>query len=230
MFNGRLANPIGRLATLGRALTIPCQLAAGVRRLTERGAIKDSDGVNLTCQSDTRRRFLATTSRSAICGGAGVLLFGPAKRTWSAEPAGDEPQAAGGAAAEGGADGGAAAEQAIRQVLSRQVSAWNAGEIDRFMEGYWQDEGLTFSSGGETTRGWEATRQRYHQRYATREAMGQLEFQDLEVNMLGAEGAWVLGRWQLTRGAEQLGGNFTLVFRKQSGEWFVVHDHTSLRE
>ena len=39
-------------------------------------------------------------------------------------------------------------EKAVREVLDAQITAWNKGDIDGFMKGYWKDEKLTFISGG----------------------------------------------------------------------------------
>ena len=111
-------------------------------------------------------------------------------------------------------------------MLERQAQAWNAGDIDAFMVPYWHSPELTFSSGGHVTRGWQATLERYHQRYPTREAMGRLTFSDLEVTKLGPGVALALGRWRLERN-EPIAGAFSLVLRKDAGQWVIVHDHTS---
>jgi len=115
----------------------------------------------------------------------------------------------------------------IETVLTRQAAAWNRGDIDAFMEHYWKSDGLTFSSGGQTTRGWTPTKEGYQRRYPTREQMGRLEFSQLEFTLLGDSAALVLGRWQLTRDTASVGGNFTLIFRRLDGRWLIIHDHTS---
>ncbi|MFH1108385.1 MAG: DUF4440 domain-containing protein [Planctomycetota bacterium] len=115
----------------------------------------------------------------------------------------------------------------IPRLLERQAQAWNGGDIDAFMVPYWHSPNLTFSSGGHVTRGWQATLERYRQRYLTREAMGCLTFNDLEVSEVGPGVALVLGRWRLER-TEPIGGAFSLVLRKDAGKWVIVHDHTSV--
>lgn len=115
----------------------------------------------------------------------------------------------------------------ITKLLGQQAAAWNAGDIDAFMEHYWKSDELTFSSGGQTTRGWQRTKESYQQRYPTREKMGQLTFSQLEVTPLGDSAALVLGRWRLARDESPVGGNFTLAFRKIDGRWVIIHDHTS---
>ena len=117
--------------------------------------------------------------------------------------------------------------QVLTGVLTTQSRAWNHADIDGFMAHYWKSEQLTFSSGGTTTRGWQATLARYKKRYSTPEKMGRLTFDHLEFTPLGDASALVLGQWHLKRNDEQLGGNFSLVFRRVDGRWVIIHDHTS---
>ena len=121
-------------------------------------------------------------------------------------------------------------ETAIRAVLDAQVAAWNKGDIDGFMNGYWKDEKLTFISGGDITRGWEPTRQRYVKRYQAdgKDKMGKLSFDELKVEALGPDAALVLGRFELIRGDRKDWGRFTLALRKFPEGWRIVHDHTSV--
>jgi beta-aspartyl-peptidase (threonine type) len=117
----------------------------------------------------------------------------------------------------------------LEAILSEQAAAWNRGDLDGFMEHYWKSEELTFSSGGHTARGWQTTKDNYKVRYPTRERMGNLTFDSLEVFPLGAAGdsALMLGHWHLERNPAPVGGNFSLVFRRIDGKWLIVHDHTS---
>jgi uncharacterized protein (TIGR02246 family) len=119
----------------------------------------------------------------------------------------------------------------IRQVLADQAAAWNRGDIPGYMQAYWHSDELSFSSGGKTTHGYAAAEAAYVHRYPTPERMGRLTFSELQVRMLCPEAALVLGRWQLDREPDPVGGNFSLVLRVIDGEWRIIHDHTSqLRE
>lgn len=118
----------------------------------------------------------------------------------------------------------------IERLLTEQAAAWNRGDIDAFMEYYAKSDELTFSSRGKVTRGWTATKEGYKRRYATREQMGTLTFDGLEVTPLGGVAALVLGRWHLKRDAEPIGGVFSLVLRRNNGQWRIIHDHTSASE
>ncbi len=120
-----------------------------------------------------------------------------------------------------------AGEHPVLSILRDQESAWNEGDIERFMEHYWKSDNLTFSSTGTTTRGWEETLANYRRRYPTVEKMGKTRFYDLEVYPLCDEAALVLGRWFLNRQPDPLKGNFSVVFQKIDGRWVIIHDHTS---
>ena len=122
----------------------------------------------------------------------------------------------------------AAERQAIREVLQQQVEAWNAGNIERFMDGYAQADSLRFASGGQVRRGWTTTLERYRQSYPDRKAMGTLSFGQIDVQVLAPTWAMVFGVWRLERKKDAPNGLFTLIFRKnESGAWRIVHDHTS---
>ena len=137
------------------------------------------------------------------------------------------------ATASGGATGGDAAgdpRPAIERVLDAQVAAWNRGDLEAFMDGYWRSPELVFTSGGAVQRGWQTTLDRYRASYGTSpETMGRLAFSELEVHALGPGAAWALGGWELEhQDGKTVGGVFSLVFREIDGEWVIVHDHTSV--
>ena len=119
------------------------------------------------------------------------------------------------------------AESAIRRVMDEQAAAWNRGDIDGFMAGYWRSEKLTFISGTEVTRVWQPTLDRYKKNYDSRTKMGVLTFSDLEITMLSKNVAVVLGSWSLAREKDTPHGKFTLTFRKFKEGWRIVLDHTS---
>lgn len=126
----------------------------------------------------------------------------------------------------------AGAEEGIKHMLVSQIEAWNHGQLEGFMQGYWHSPDLTFFSGATVTRGWEPTLLRYRQRYQGQgKEMGQLEFQDLHIDILGRKGAVVTGKWQLTLSdGTKPHGLFTLIVKKMPAGWKIVHDHTSAAE
>jgi ketosteroid isomerase-like protein len=116
---------------------------------------------------------------------------------------------------------------AIRAALDRQVQDWNAGNLAGFMETYAKSEQTRFASGGEITRGWQSVFDRYQKKYGAGAGMGTLNLTNLEITVFGPDAALAFGRWQLMRDGEEFSGLFTLTFRKASGGWRIIHDHTS---
>lgn len=120
-------------------------------------------------------------------------------------------------------------EDSIRQVLRNQVTAWNRGDVGEFMLGY-EDSPHTAFIGKEVTRGYAQVLQRYRQRYPTKEKMGTLTFSDLDIRMLDASNAAVIGRFHLKRDSSAGGdadGIFSLVLQNTAKGWKIVLDHTS---
>jgi ketosteroid isomerase-like protein len=115
----------------------------------------------------------------------------------------------------------------VRAVMAAQVTAWNRGDVDGFMAGYARSAATEFVSGDKVTRGWETVRDRYRRKYDNRGKMGELSFSDIEITPIGADAAIVLGRWKLIRHSDKPHGFFTLLFRRTSAGWRIVHDHTS---
>jgi len=120
-------------------------------------------------------------------------------------------------------------EASLEATVIRQANAWNQGDLVQFMSAYWKNDQLTFSSGGETHRGWQVTLDRYQTRYPDRAAMGKLTFSHLETQLLGTDSALMLGQWHLER-EKPVEGNFSLVWKKVEGNWFIIHDHSSSLE
>jgi uncharacterized protein (TIGR02246 family) len=117
--------------------------------------------------------------------------------------------------------------KAINDVLSAQQAAWNRGDVDAFLIGYWPSPELTFSGSTGVSRGWDGVLARYKKSYPNHAAMGQLEFSELEFRFLGPDAALVLGQWHLKRESGDIGGVFTLVWQRFPDGWKIIHDHTS---
>ena len=121
----------------------------------------------------------------------------------------------------------------LSDLLKRSAVEWNQGNLTGFMTHYVQSEDLTFTSGGQTLRGYENLKARYEKNYSqTPSSMGQLSFSDVEVWRLAEGRALVVGRWKVDRkeagGTTSKDGVFTLVMVQDGTEWKIFHDHTSV--
>ncbi len=118
-------------------------------------------------------------------------------------------------------------EELIRSVLNRQVEAWNEGNIEEYMKGYWNSDETAFVSEGTVLRGYRQVLERYKKRYATREDMGTLAFEEFRIRLFSERAAVVTGVWRLKRSSDAPWGRFTLIVERKTEGWRIVYDHTS---
>ncbi|WP_214072144.1 DUF4440 domain-containing protein [Mucilaginibacter sp. dw_454] len=118
--------------------------------------------------------------------------------------------------------------QAIINVMNTQREAWNRGDVEGFMQGYWKSDSLMFVGKTAPTYGWQNTLNNYKRGYPTKDAMGVLTFDILKVDVLDPKNAFVFGGWHVKQASGKiLEGYYTLWFRKIEGKWVIVCDHTS---
>lgn len=118
-------------------------------------------------------------------------------------------------------------EKEIRLILDQQTAAWNRGDIDQFMQGYWENDSLMFIGKSGVTYGWTNTLNNYKRGYPDTAAMGKLHFDLLLVKRLSNEYYFVVGKWFLQRSIGNVGGHYNLLFRKVKGKWVIISDHSS---
>ncbi|KXX71619.1 DUF4440 domain-containing protein [Flammeovirga sp. SJP92] len=117
--------------------------------------------------------------------------------------------------------------QQIHNVLQTQEKAWNEGNLDQFMIGYWESERLMFIGKSGLTYGWRQTLANYKKGYPDVKAMGKLTFTLIETELLAENVALVVGKWHLARETNDLEGHFSLVWKKIDNKWVIIADHSS---
>ena len=118
-------------------------------------------------------------------------------------------------------------EKSIREILSDQTEAWNKGNLENFMAGYWKSDSLLFIGKSGVNNGWQKTLENYQKGYPDTTAMGKLNFELLELRQISPDYFFVVGKWHLQRSIGNIGGHFSLLFNKINGKWKIVADHSS---
>jgi uncharacterized protein (TIGR02246 family) len=129
------------------------------------------------------------------------------------------------------------AREQVTSLLEAQTAAWNRGDLAAFCAVY--DEDAVFVTPSGLTRGRQAVLGRYQARYPTRDAMGTLTLEPVEVReawgneatLLGdtvpsrVHGVSVVARWALRAvDGSQRTGLTLLVFQRRGGRWLIVQD------
>jgi ketosteroid isomerase-like protein len=126
-------------------------------------------------------------------------------------------------------------DTAIRAAMDAQAAAWNRADIPAFMQTYENSPDTTFI-GTTLRKGYVPILERYKANYTTKEQMGVLTFDHLDIRLLpsscgSAEFAVVTGTFHLERTAKgeakKDDGIFSLVWRKGPTGWKILLDHTS---
>ena len=115
-------------------------------------------------------------------------------------------------------------EKAILDIIKKQKIAWTNGDLEGFMQGYWQSDSLTYYSGGKITRGWQTTLENYKKGYPNDDYIGSLEFTIDQITKINEGAYYVMGQYHLTRKVGDANGTFLIIFKKIDGQWKIIAD------
>jgi ketosteroid isomerase-like protein len=115
----------------------------------------------------------------------------------------------------------------INQAMQAQQDAWNRGDVEAFMQYYWNDDSLLFIGLKGPTYGWKTTLDNYKRGYDTPEKMGVLTFHNHRIDSLSPDAANVFGEWKIERTTETIGGYYTLIWSRKDQQWKITQDHTN---
>ena len=116
----------------------------------------------------------------------------------------------------------------ILAVLDHGANAWDAGRLDDFVSDYLPDSETTFITKSGVLHGIAAIRGVYASRFAPGAVRDSLHFENVEVDVLGPDLVNTIAWYVLTRGDSITArGPTSLVMRRVSGRWRIVHDHSS---
>jgi uncharacterized protein (TIGR02246 family) len=119
---------------------------------------------------------------------------------------------------------------AILAVIQGMQDAWNRGDFRGYMQGF-KNPDVIFVSGGRFQDGWQGTLDHYVRDYgASPETRGQLRFYDVRIEILAADAAQLISRYELLRPQHPQYGINTRLMRKVHGRWVIALNHVSNTE
>ena len=118
-------------------------------------------------------------------------------------------------------------ETIIKNKLLEQAKCWNRGNIDCFMQDYWNSDSLMYIGKNGVTYGWQNTLDNYKLKYPTKKEMGQLTLTVVSLKKLDKNHYFMVGKWFLAREVGNIQGHFSLIWKKINDEWVIVADHSS---
>jgi hypothetical protein len=117
----------------------------------------------------------------------------------------------------------------IKSKMGIQEEAWNTGDLNGFMQSYWQSDSLLFLGKSGISFGWQTTLDNYVKGYSSPEEMGQLTFENEVIRFIDIKTVQVIGKWHLKRTGDldNLEGHYSLIWKKKKGNWVIISDHSS---
>ena len=112
----------------------------------------------------------------------------------------------------------------VFKTMEAQQKAWNNGDIDSFMIGYWESDSLLFIGSSGVNHGYDNTLSNYKKSYPNKEAMGTLTFRNRSWTPISKNSALLIGSWHLS---EELNGMYSLIWKIVDGKWVIIADHSS---
>ncbi len=122
-------------------------------------------------------------------------------------------------------------KEQVNAVWQKQSRDWSDGDIEAYMQGYWNSKKLRFAWANKITYGYEPTLAGYQKRYHNKDLMGKLTFTPIKITAFSETQALIFGRYRLDytkdgKPAVDEGLVSTLFEKKQTG-WKIISDHTS---
>lgn len=115
----------------------------------------------------------------------------------------------------------------ILKNMKAQEAAWNNGDIEGYMNYYWNSDSLKFIGKSGITYGWKTTREHYKESYPDKATMGTLTFSDIKLERIERNLVMLTGSWKLVREKDTLSGYYSLFWKRIRGKWLIIIDHTS---
>ena len=117
----------------------------------------------------------------------------------------------------------------IYDLMQEQEESWNEGNIDDFMNKYWNNDSLIFLGKSGINYGWKKTISNYKNSYKDKNEMGRLEFKNILCKPINKSTHIIAGKWSIFRedSIRNIGGYYSLIWVKKDKVWKIIYDHTS---
>ena len=117
----------------------------------------------------------------------------------------------------------------IYDLMQEQEESWNKGNIDDFMNKYWNNDSLIFLGKSGINYGWKKTISNYKNSYKNKNEMGRLEFKNILCKPINKSTHIIAGKWSIYRAdsIRNIEGYYSLIWVKKDKVWKIIYDHTS---
>lgn len=116
----------------------------------------------------------------------------------------------------------------VKEALEGQVSAWNAGNLEKAMSFYWNSDQMLWISRAGIEKGYEPVLISFRKDFPDKEKMGFYSYHPLQIDSLSKEVVYYVFRWKIElNGKRIMGGVSSQVWKKIEGKWVITSEHGS---
>ena len=122
----------------------------------------------------------------------------------------------------------AAVRTSIETALNQSAAAWTAGDLAKFMQVYEKSPSIRYMGSNGIVVGYDAIQSMYAARFGKGPSMGKLSLELVDVQQVGPQYAFVVGRYHLQQdNGATVSGVTSLLFHKVGTQWLIVADHSA---
>lgn len=116
----------------------------------------------------------------------------------------------------------------VRAALDGQVSAWNAGDLEKAMEFYWNSPEMLWIAKSGIEKGYAPVLEGYRKDFSDKAKMGVYSYEPLHIEKLSKRTVYYTFRWKIELGGKKImGGVSSQVWKKIGGHWRITSEHAS---
>ena len=116
----------------------------------------------------------------------------------------------------------------VRAALDGQVTAWNAGDLEKAMEFYWNSPEMLWISKAGIEKGYAPVLEGYRKDFSDKAKMGVYSYEPLHIEKLSKRTVYYTFRWKIElNGKKIMGGLSSQVWKKIGGRWLITAEHAS---
>jgi uncharacterized protein (TIGR02246 family) len=119
--------------------------------------------------------------------------------------------------------------QEVYAVVSHQIDAWNAHDIEAYLETFEKSASMVAVEDGAVIVGWQDFHDKWVRAFHDSNVMGHAALSRVQIKMTSADTAFVLAHYTVSFGQSPhvVVGVDTSTMRRSNGVWHIIYGHTT---
>jgi hypothetical protein len=121
------------------------------------------------------------------------------------------------------------AAKEVYAVVLHQIEAWNAHDIDAYLETFEKSPAMVAVEDGAVITGWQNLHDKWVRAFHDRDVMGRAAASRVQIKMTGIDTAFVLSHYTISYGQSPhvVVGVDSSTMRRTNGVWHIIYAHTT---